>query len=82
MIKDKKAFLKSYLLQQSKINRLNEMALKNPTDKSLYKKQIEECKRTRKQIEKKIQKLDDPILKEVLFQKYICGKTLTEIGLI
>ncbi len=79
---DKKTFLKAYLLQQSKIKRLKEMSLKFPEKSKDYKTQVKDCIKTRQKIEKKINALDSEILKEVLIQKYICGKTLEEIGLI
>ncbi len=79
---DKKAFLKSYLLQQAKIKRLKEMSLRFPEKRKDYKAEIEECIKTRQKIEKKISALDNEILKEVLIQKYICGKPHEEIGLI
>ncbi|MBR4099774.1 MAG: hypothetical protein IKK55_02160 [Clostridia bacterium] len=82
MSKDKKQFLKSYLLQQSKIDRLNEMIDINPKKKDLYLQQIAECEAVRSEIEEKISLIDDELLKELLIQKYIFGKTLEEIGLI
>ncbi len=82
MPKDKKKFLKLYLLQQSKINRLHEMIAHNPSKKDTYLRQIAECEQLRSQIEETIAQIDDDTLKEVLLQKYICGKTLEEISLV
>ena len=42
MAKNKKLYLKSYLLQQSKISRLREMISINPDMKEEYEKQIKE----------------------------------------
>ncbi len=82
MEKDKKKFLKGYLLQRSKINRLEEMILSNPKKREEYEAEIESCNQTRTAIEKAINTLENDILKEILFQKYICGKTLEEVSLI
>ncbi len=82
MLKNKKAFLKSYLLQQAKITRLKEMISNHPQESLKYKAQISECLKTREEIEQKISAVDSDILKELLTQKYICGKTLEEISLI
>ena len=79
---DKKTFLKSYLLQQAKIKRLKEMSLRFPEKSKEYKAQIRECVKTRQKIERRINAMDNEVLKEVLTQKYICGKTHEEIGLI
>ena len=81
-MKNKKRFLKAYLLQQSKINRLYDMREKDPLNQAEYTAQIKECQRLRCQIEEKIYSLDDDILSEILFQKYVCGKTLEEISFV
>lgn len=82
MQKNKKAYLNSYLLQQTKINRLKQMAVLNPDLQNEYKKQIETSKNLRYDIEQKIAAVDGGILSELLFQKYILGRTLEEIGLV
>ena len=82
MAKNKKAFLKAYLLQQAKITRLKEMLSAHPEESQNYNAQIEECLKIRQEIEQKISAIDNDILKELLTQKYICGKTLEEISLI
>ena len=79
---DKKSLLKSYRLQQAKIKRLKEMSEKFPGKEKEYKAQIKESIKTRKKIEKKINSIREEVLREVLLQKYICGKTNEEIGLI
>lgn len=81
-IQEKKEYLKQYLLQESKINRLNKMCLINPHCKEFYKSEIEKSQKLRIEIEKKINSVDNPLLCEVLNQKYIFGKTLEEIALI
>lgn len=82
MRKNKKKYLSSYLLQQSKINRLKQMIVLNPDLENDYKDQIEKAKTLRNDIEKKIALVDNGILSEILFQKYILGRTLEEISLV
>ncbi len=82
MRKNKKKYLSSYLLQQSKINRLKQMIVLNPDLESDYKDQIAKAKTLRDDIEKKIALVDNGILSEILFQKYILGRTLEEISLV
>ena len=81
MQKNKKKYLNSYLLQQAKISRLKQMMLLNPDLKENYQKQIIQSKALRNEIEKKISLVDDELLSEVLFQKYILGRNLEEVGL-
>ncbi len=81
MPKSKKKYLNSYLLQQPKIDRLNQMIILHPNLKSKYKKEISKAETLRKDIEIKISRVDGEILSEVLFQKYILGRTLEEVGL-
>ena len=81
-MKAKKQFLKSYLLQETKIRRLSEMPLLTPQEKKKYLAQIKECKRARDNIENAIAKINDDLLREVLYQTYICGRTLEETSLI
>lgn len=78
----KKRYLSLYLLQEAKIKRLNSMILISPDKKEEYKQKITECMKMRDDIEAKIKSVDDSILSEILFQKYIFGKTLTEISYI
>lgn len=82
MLKNKRNYLKSYLLQQAKISRLKEMILVNPNFKETYRQEIKTAENLRSEIEEKISQMEDEILKELLFQKYILGKTLEEIGYI
>ena len=82
MLKLKKQYLNSYLLQQSKINRLKQMMIINPDLKETYQRQIEISKTLRNDIERKIALVDGGILSELLFQKYILGRTLEEISYV
>lgn len=47
-----------------------------------YNKKIKDCKTLRDEIEEKIKTVDGGILSEILFNKYILGKTLEEISFI
>ena len=81
-MKNKKEYLNSYLLQNNTIKILNEMLSKNPSAKNTYLKKIKECENKRLAIENSIEKITDPRLKIILYEKYICGRTLEEISLI
>lgn len=82
MQEKKKEYLKLYLLQEARINRLQEMCRINPQNKEIYKSEMAEAKSLRIEIENKICLVSDPLLCELLYQKYIFGKTLEEISLI
>lgn len=77
---DKKAVLKSYLLQQAKIKRLYEMMPTDPEQEKKCRETIAHCKLKRQKIENCIDRVKDELLREVLYQKYVCGKTLEEIA--
>lgn len=79
---DKRKFLKSFLLQEVKINRLISMSQDFPENAKYYNSKIKECHKLRQKIEGKINGMENELLKEILTQKYICGKTLEEIALI
>ena len=81
-MKAKKQFLRGYLLQEAKIRRLYEMILLNPKQEKKYLSQIKECQDIRDNIENTIMQVKDDLLREVLFQKYIFGRTLEEISLV
>ncbi len=79
---EKKEYLNSYLLQGDEIRVLNELILENPSMKNQYLKKIKQCELKRRAIENSIEKINDPRLKIILYEKYICGRTLEEISLI
>lgn len=81
MQKSKKEYLNSYILQQPKIDRLEKMIKLNPALKKDYESQILKAENLRKNIERKIKAVDGGILSEILFQKYILGRTLEEVAL-
>ncbi|MEE1240091.1 MAG: hypothetical protein UHO61_09250 [Acutalibacteraceae bacterium] len=80
MNKKKKEYLSLYLLQNEKIRRLNEMSLQNPDRENEYIMKIAEAHSLRCEIEKKIDAVDGGVLSELLYLKYVCGKTLMEIS--
>lgn len=77
---EKKKILSKYLLQETKICRYRQMADLYPQRKDEFIKKADSCDRLRLQIENSIAKMDDEILSELLFQKYVFGKTLEEIA--
>ena len=75
-------YLNRYLIQEKKISRYEKMTVTNPKSKNTYLRCINNAKILREEIESKILKIDDELLQELLFQKYIFGKNLEEISLI
>lgn len=80
MNEEKKNYLSLYRLQNEKIRRLNGEALNNPEEKSRYIPKIKAACLLRDEIEEKIEEVDGGLLSEVLYLKYVCGKTLLQIG--
>ena len=80
MSKEKKEYLSLYLLQSEKIRRLRETALQNPEEKEKYILQIKTAQSLRREIEEKIEAVDGGVLSELLYLKYVCGKTLMQIS--
>ncbi len=76
----KKKYLKQYLLQENKIKRLVEMKITKPNEAKKCQIEINNCKALRQEIEEKISKIDDTLLSELLYEKYILGKTLEDIS--
>ena len=56
------------------------MIVLNPRCRARYLRQIAKCENTCEKIEDKINNIDDDLLREILFLKYICGKNLKEIS--
>ena len=82
MQNEKKRYLNRYLIQSKKIERYERIEKRCKREENTYKKCIENSVKIRKDIEDKISNMDDELLAEILFEKYIFGKTLEEISLI
>ena len=77
---EKKKILNQYLLQEAKINRLKQMSDLFPERKEEFNKELVAAINLRLKIEKGIENLPDNVLTEVLYRKYVLGKTLDEIS--
>lgn len=78
---EKREFLRQYRVLTTKIKRIGEM-LETATDrKEKYIKDINTARGIRDRIEDMIERVDGGILSEVLFQKYICGKSIEATAL-
>lgn len=82
MQQDKKKYLKSYCLQEKKIQSLRKLIIKEPKRRKVYEDGITKAEALRTEIENKIKAIDDPLLSEVLTQRYIFGHTLEELSCI
>ena len=82
MYEEKKLCLESYTLQNRRIYRLTEMMARDPAQKEKYAQEIQRAHLIRKSIEEKIAQTDGDVLSELLYLKYVCGKTLEEIAAI
>lgn len=81
-MQEKKKYLNCYLTQEALIERYSKMILINPENKDYYNQKISNAKSLRKDIENKIALVDDNILCEILYQKYVLGRTLEDISYI
>lgn len=77
---EKKKILNKYLLQEAKICRYRQMAELYPERKKEFLKKAKACGRLRLNIEASISAMEDDVLSELLFQKYVFGRTLEEIA--
>lgn len=82
MQNEKKEYLKQYMYQESVIRSLNQLAVINPEKEDIYRDKISQALEIRSDIEQKISSVEDTVLREVLYNKYIFGKTLEEISYI
>ena len=76
----KKEYLKQYLIQGAIIRDASEMLEINAANKNLYLDTIKNAELLRKDIENSINNVNDSILRELLIEKYILGKTLEQIA--
>ncbi len=79
--KQKREYLKEYRINQMRIRRLNELILDYPEMAKRYGEQLQQCVCRCQKIEDEIDAVGDAFLSELLSQKYMCGKSLEEIGL-
>ena len=79
-LEEKKKILNTYILQETKICRYRQMADLYPERRDEFIKKADSCNRLRLRIEDSITGMDEDILSELLFQKYVFGKTLEEIA--
>lgn len=82
MRSEKKKALSMYLLQETKISRLKTMSLLHPESAERYQTEIEQAQEFRRITEIAIEQVDGGVLSELLYQKYIFGKTLDDISCI
>ncbi len=77
---EKKEYLAMYRVYQAKIQRLNELKEESFEAEERFSEALREAVMHRNKIESEIECMDNPILSEILAQKYQCGKTLEEIA--
>lgn len=82
MIRDTKIYLKQYLIKEAKLSRLKQMKNKYPNRRQFYQEKIKNVYKERNKIEEKIESVDEELLREILYNKYILGKSLEEISII
>ena len=82
MREEKKKYLSQYLLQEVKITRLKTMSDLNQEFRLEYDRLINQSLKLRREIENKISAVDGGILSELLFQKYVFGRTLDDISCV
>ena len=78
----KKEYLNSYLLQEAKISRIKNLMQLNPELIEDYRRELNCSLELRQKIEKQINSVDGGVLSELLFQKYVFGKTLEDISYV
>ncbi len=79
-LEQKKKYLSTYRLQQAKIGRITEMIRLFPDEEVRFKKQLLAARQLRDKIEQEILCIDNEVLSELLSQKYMCGRSLSEIA--
>lgn len=76
----KKDYLKQYLIQGAIIRDAQEMLNINKVNSELYRETITNAEQLRINIENSINSVGDCLLREILIEKYILGKTLEQIA--
>ncbi|MBO4467884.1 MAG: hypothetical protein J5766_01150 [Clostridia bacterium] len=69
-----------YRVFGTKMDRFHEMGLMFPKEKKSYDDKAKKCRVLMKNIENAIAEVDDGILSEILFQKYVLGRSLETIS--
>ena len=77
---EKVMFLKKYRVLSAKTERLNEMKIMYPDNARRYDDEIRRTFTNMEKTEDSIRNVDDGLLSEILFQKYLCGKSLETIS--
>lgn len=78
--KEKRKILSGYRLLNTKIDRLEEMGNMFPNERKNYESEAKKCRGLMKKIEVAIKAIDDGVLSEILFQKYVLGRSLETIS--
>lgn len=79
-LEEKREYLKKYRVNRAKILRIKEMILDFPENKEEYTSKLNCTRILKDKIEDEIEAVDGGILSEILSQKYICGKSMEQIG--
>lgn len=79
-IEKKREFLKKYRVLQARITRILNMMNECPENYDKYNEEVTKARNLRDKIVEMIEAIDGGILSEILFQKYVCGKSMEQIG--
>ena len=79
-LNEKKEYLNLYKVNQAKIHRFSQQIAEFPEDAQRLSGLLDAAQKTRDRIESEIECIGNPILSEVLAQRYQCGKTIEEIA--
>lgn len=79
---EKKKYLSLYMLQHARIERLVGMLETGTGNQAECLAGIRKANELRNEIERKIKEVDGGVLSELLYLKYVCGKSLLEISFI
>ncbi len=79
-MQEKKDYLKQYLIQSAIMRDYNEILHLNDRNRKQYLEKIEKANTLREHIENSINNVEDTLLRELLIEKYILGKTLEQIA--
>ena len=77
---EKRKYLESYRFLQLKIERLRMMMLQNPERREFYKGTMHRAEHLRNKIEDEIEAIDNMVLSEILYCKYVCRMSLEEVA--